>query len=505
MKRYYFLIVMLMSMVTACSDWIEENDFTYAIATSTFYNTPDEANAAVMAPLNTMRSIFNSNYFTTLEGCTEYCYTKGVYQAYGRNYVGVTDNTHFTRCDANWQNFYVAILQCNLAIQKIPDANAMTDNEKAAYVGELRFLRALCYFHIVRRWASVPLRTEENMEEIDLAKTPVNEIYNFIVNDLKYAVDNCPNTPRLIGTPAKNAAKALLAEVYMYTQDYASARNLAAEVIDSKAHSLVQVSVTRDFDKLFGYDLATSTEEMFYIKTSRTDERTWSYISFTAHPQYEIEPGQRMLNGFGYFTHYSNLGNELIANWDQNDLRYDLNVGFYEFGVDAYGPNTTLFIKFWDPLVSGDGANVSIPLIRYADVLITYYEATARVAGAPTEESIEMLNRLRRRGYGFNSDVANPAIDYKLSDYNTMDSFIDLLIQEERYERMNEAKHWDLIVRLGKANELVGKYFRYDGITYNVANTINDKHYLWKIPDSEFNYNKALDPRVDQNPGYAQQ
>ena len=116
----------------------------------------------------------------------------------------------------------------------------------------------------------------------------------------------------------------------------------------------------------------------------------------------------------------------------------------------------------------------------------------------PTQESIEYLNKLRRRAYGLNPDSPDESVDYKLSDYNDMDKFIDLLIKEETYERMNEAKHWDFIVRLGKAQELVGKYQKVNG-DYT---TISKKHYLWKIPDAEFNYNKALDQKVDQNPGY---
>lgn len=254
----------------------------------------------------------------------------------------------------------------------------------------------------------------------------------------------------------------------------------------------------RDFDKVFGYDLTTSTEEVFYIKTSRTDGKTWSYLSYTSHPKFEIEPGKLMLNGNGYFTHYTDLRNKVIENWDENDFRYDLNVGFYIFGEDAYGSYTCLLTKYWDPLAQGSGANVSIPLIRYSDVLITYAEATARVNNNPTQESIEYLNKLRRRAYGLNPDSPDESVDYKLSDYNDMDKFIDLLIKEETYERMNEAKHWDFIVRLGKAQELVGRYQKVNG-DYT---TISEKHYLWKIPDAEFNYNKALDQKVDQNPGY---
>ncbi len=492
------LVTTLSAVLTSCYESLNEADYTYAIGTSNFYNTPDEANAAVMAPLNYMRSSYNANWFSTLEINTEYGYSKGVYTGYSPRYEGLINATHINRIASNWDNIYRSILYCNIAINRLPEANAMTKKEIDAYIGELKFLRALNYFHLVRNWGGVPLRTDENMETWDLAKSTVNEIYDFIVQDLLFAVDNVPATPRLIGTPGVNAAKSLLAEVYMYTENYQEAKRLSSEVINSKAYSLVPVTSSRDFDKVFGYDLVTSTEEVFYIKTSRTDGKTWDYLSFTSHPQYEVEPGKRMLNGNGYYTHYTDLRNKVIAEWDQNDLRYNLNLGFYVFGADAYGEYTCLFTKFWDPLAQGNGANVSIPLIRYSDVLITFAEASARVNNAPTNESIEALNKLRRRAYGFKPEEANPEIDYKLSDYSTMDEFIDLLIREERYERMNEAKHWNFIVRLGKAQELVGAYLKVNG----EYTEIKQKHYLWKIPDAEFNYNKALDQKVDQNPGY---
>lgn len=489
-------ISLAVSALSSCEKMLDETDYTYSISSTSFYNTTKEANAAVMAPLDIMRGAYDANWFSTLEINTEYCYPKGVYSGY--NYSGVINGTHDTRLLANWTAIFKAILFCNTAIEKLPQANAMNEQEITLYMAELRFLRAINYFNIVRHWGSVPLRTDKNLTEWDLPKSPVSDIYTFITDDLKYAVQNCADVPRISGTPGKNAAKALLAEVYMYTENYAEAKNLAGEVISSNSYSLVPVSSARDFDKVFGYDLVTSSEEVFYIKTSRTDGKTWNYLSFTAHPQYQVEPGKRMLNGFGYFTHFTDLRNKLISTWDQDDFRYARNIGFYVFGADAYGSFTCLLTKYWDPNSSDGGANVGIPLIRYTDVLITYAEASARVAGAPTEESIEMINKIRRRGYGSDPVTANATLDYKLADYSTINDFIDLLIKEERYERFNEGKHWDFIVRLDKAQELVGEYFNVSG-TYT---EITPKHYLWKIPDSEFNYNKALDQSTDQNPGY---
>ncbi len=500
MKKIVLLSIFALSLLclSSCYGSLDEADYTYALATSNFYNTTSEANAAVMAPLNMMRGAYDANWFATLEINTEYCYSKGVYTGYSPRYEGLVNATHITRIGSNWTNIYKAILYCNIAIDRLPYANAMTGQEINAFIGELRFLRAFNYFNLVRHWGAVPLRTEENMEIWDLKKSSVEDIYEFIIEDLSFAAKNCPSTSRMIGTPNLYAAKALLSEVYMYIGDYANSKQLAGEVISSGIYALVTVGQPRDFDKVFGYDLTTSTEEVFYIKTSRTDGKTWSYLSYTSHPKFEIEPGKLMLNGNGYFTHYTDLRNKVIENWDKNDFRHDLNVGFYIFGEDAYGSHTCLLTKYWDPLAQGSGANVSIPLIRYSDVLITYAEATARVNNNPTGESIEYLNKLRRRAYGLNPDSPDESVDYKLSDYNDMDQFIDLLIKEETYERMNEAKHWDFIVRLGKAQELVGKYQNVDG-DYTA---ISEKHYLWKIPDAEFNYNKALDQKVDQNPGY---
>lgn len=493
-----FLGVCLSFPFTACDDCLNESDYTYSISSETFYRTPEEANAAVLAPLSAMRSTYNANWFATLEINTEYCYGKGVYDNYD-NYDGFQNTTHINRSADNWKNMYKAIMYCNTAILKIPESDILTESEKNMYLGELRFLRAFNYFNLAKHWGGVPLRTEHNISTWDIPKSTKDEIYKFVIEDLKFALEFCPEKQRYIATPCKNAVKSLLADVYMYTQDYESAMNLSKEVINSGSYSLVTIQKSRDFDKVFGYDLITSSEEIFYIKTSRIDNKTWDYVSYTSHPKYEIEPGKLMLNGNGYYTHYTDLRNPIISTWDKKDLRYDLNVAFYVFGADAFGEYTCLLTKYWDPNSQGGGANVSIPLIRYTDVLLTFAEASARVANAPTEESMEILNQIRRRGYGFDPRVSNPEIDYKLSDYNSLDKFIDLLIKEETYERFNEGKHWDFVVRLGKAQELVGK-------NWNVLDgswtEIKERHYLWKIPDSEFNYNKAMDQSKDQNPGY---
>lgn len=495
MRKLLFFLGTSMCLLQSCTHELDEADYTYANTVDNFYNTPEEANASVMAVLESMRQAYDANWFTLLEANTEYVYAKGIYTGYD-SYKGFVNSGQITRSEVNWSNIYRAILLSNVAIDKLPAGKELSEEQKNKFIAELRFLRAYNYFSLVKHWGGVILRTDKNLDEWDLPKSTKEEIYAFIVEDLIFAVANLPLDARIGGTPDQLTAKALYAEVALFLQQYDLALQLSTEVVESGKYSLVSITKSLDFDKVFGFDLPRSTEEMFYIKTSRTDNKTWSYLSYTSHPKYKIND-ELMLNGFGYFTHYTDLKNELIKNWDANDFRLDRNVGFYVFGADTYGDSTCLLTKYRDPHASGGGANVNIPLIRYTDVLFTYAESLARV-NADFSKSVEVLNQIKRRAYGKPIHSAHPTIDYDATTINSFDAFVDVLIQEEMYERFNEGKHWDFIVRLGKAEERIGKYKSRKG----EHTAIDPIHYLWKIPDTEFNYNKKLDQVKDQNPGY---
>ena len=70
---------------------------------------------------------------------------------------------------------------------------------------------------------------------------------------------------------------------------------------------------------------------------------------------------------------------------------------------------------------------------------------------------------------------------------------LDLVLKERAYEFIFEGKRWYNLKRTGKTAAVI-----------NAAKwiTIAEKYFLWPIPVSELNINKALDPAKDQNPGY---
>ena len=309
-------------------------------------------------------------------------------------------------------------------------------------------------------------------------------MYDLIVQDLLAAEAGLPDVARLVGAPSKWSAKTLLTDVYMNLSNYTEAKKKSLEVIQSNKYALVNVTVAADFDKIFGADVITTSEEIFYLKFSRTPSS-----QVNTYPQYMHYPGSGYYPPGGFYTFYSDTElNPVVKAWDKNDLRYSFNWYSQTFGL---GPTTILNKKFSDKTTTTGGGN-DFPLYRYADVLLYYAESEARVNNGPTADAMEKLNMVHRRAYGKNPATAS-TVDFQLADYPTLQSFIDLVVKERGYETVAEGKRWFDLKRLGIAKQV---------IQAAKGKTMENKHLLWPIPTIEYNYNKAINPATDQNPGY---
>lgn len=482
MKCIFKLSALGLLFLASCSKMLDESPQT--IAAENFYKTPVEIESGLNAIYETVRYLSTFGGFYTLqhEINTEYMYGRGSFSPMN-TYQGL-DNTNIGRITDTWNNFYKGIRNANLIIQKAPFAN-ITDAEKLRYIGEARFLRGLYYFHLVRNWAGVPLHTEHNMDSINLKKSGPQEIYELIESDLLYAEANLTDNPRLVGTPSKWAAKTVLTELFLTLEKYDLARKAAWEVIQSNKYSLVGVSVADDFEKIFGRDANNTSEEIFYFKySSKVSGQGYQYLAYLhATKTTNFPPG-------GFATIYSDSLNPFLRDWDRNDLRYRFT--WYPSNINVT-PTTVLCKKFSDRQATVQSGNNDYPLYRYADLLLFYAEAEARVNNGATADAVEKLNMVRRRAYGKPATTADPLIDIKLTDYPDADAFIKRVVLERGYETVGEGKHWFDLKRLGIAQQVIKEV---EGLT------MAEKHLLWPIPPREFNGNTALHPTLDQNPGY---
>jgi starch-binding outer membrane protein, SusD/RagB family len=475
-KIYYLLLAGIFFINPACEDILEEKPM--AIAAETFYNTAEEIESALYGAYSQFSlGAFRRNYLCVNLSQVDYGVGRGSYSSTS-NFQGL-DPTNIGRTNGMWAAFYRSIRDVNIIIERAANASEINETRLAELLAEARFIRAYNYFQLVLNWGAVPLRTEENISDPDLPRTPVIEIYAQIVSDLQYAESNLPDVQAMAGRASKMVAKTVLADVYLNMGEWTEAKQKALEVINSGKYQLVPVSKPDDFYKIFGPDIVSTPEEIFYLKYNSEISESFVVMLHKSNRDY--------FYGNGAYAAYvpDSTQNKTIVEWDMNDLRRRFNLYNDNIGV---GSRTLLYKKFIRPDVSLDP---DYPIYRYADLLTIYAEADCMANGGPTPDGMEKLNMVHRRGYGYDPTQPSP-VDFVAADYNE-DTFIDLVLKERLYELFSEHKRFYDLKRTGKLKEVIKDVKGID---------VADKHLLWPIPNSEYNYNKAIDEVNDQNPGY---
>jgi hypothetical protein len=140
-----------------------------------------------------------------------------------------------------WSSPYKFIYLANICIENGTGSSPLSDATKAQLTGESKFLRAFCYFQLVRLYGDVPLvLTTDYQSNASMPRAPQAQVTAQIISDLKDAKsllgNDYPGTESVRAN--KWAASALLARVYLYQKDWADAESEANGVIQSGMYTL---------------------------------------------------------------------------------------------------------------------------------------------------------------------------------------------------------------------------------------------------------------------------
>lgn len=133
---------------------------------------------------------------------------------------------------------------------------------------EARFIRAFHYFEARLLYGDYLPILKEDTEDVKAVSNVNAEgaILNFIVEDLKFAWENLPETQAQVGRPTKYAAMALAAKAYLQDLKYAEAKPLLDNIINSGKYELMPRFIQN-------YEIATNNnkESIFEIQNSVND------------------------------------------------------------------------------------------------------------------------------------------------------------------------------------------------------------------------------------------
>lgn len=389
-----------------------------------------------------------------------------------RDFNGISTNGNVSGV---WQQHYRVITRANDVIANVSgvvDAG-FTDAERAQFVGEAKFLRALAYFQLVNLYAQpfqvsngtnlgVPIVTEPFTGTVEFpARATVNEVHSLIKADLADAIASLPatySTPIFTrGRATRGAAQALLSRVHLYRGEWADAATQSKAVLDATA--VYSLAATHAF-----WSSKNTTEEVFTIQNSAIDNgRTGSGGWASWH-----RPAANGGRGDCKFSP------ELIAAYGQEagDLRFALRSA----GTGADNNPAQFSTKWSDAVTNADNS----PVIRTTEVVLNYVEAKAEADNAVSQELIDRMNALRTR-------AGLPT--WTLTTFADKTAFVNAVLNERRKELAFEGhRRMDLLRR---------------GQNLRAANTnaaFGAPKTILPIPQREIDNNPSL--AGQQNPGY---
>lgn len=160
-----------------------------------------------------------------------------LYQSEGWTFSGMRrDNVAFVNGTVNsttgvigsiFKDIYTGIHRANDAIANIPTKSPISDEEKASYIAEAKFLRAYYYSRLNMLFKGVPVYLEPiALNDMTKGRETEDKVWEIVINDLTDAI-NEPNFPDRYkakdtnyGRATKGAAYALRGKVYLYTKQY---------------------------------------------------------------------------------------------------------------------------------------------------------------------------------------------------------------------------------------------------------------------------------------------
>jgi starch-binding outer membrane protein, SusD/RagB family len=225
------IVLFIFLLVTSCEKTLEEYNPSGTTAEA-IYTTPEGFESLVNAAYSFQRWWYGKEegYNLTEMGTDIWMSAAGDVWPDLTQYVNLQGTNSALRDE--WNALYAAVNLCNAGISRIGDAG-LTSAKQSQLAGELRFLRAFYYWHIVETWGGVHFSLDETKGILTTAnKTPVETFYKQIIEDLQFAVANLANTTTNYGRVTKPAAMSFLSRIYLTRGMNAEANVLARSVIN---------------------------------------------------------------------------------------------------------------------------------------------------------------------------------------------------------------------------------------------------------------------------------
>ncbi|MEO9804087.1 MAG: RagB/SusD family nutrient uptake outer membrane protein [Reichenbachiella sp.] len=480
------LIIMLaVHVITSCSDEIDLAPISDPSAAN-FYRNASDMEAAVAGAYDALQTIgqYAHSYPFLMEVRSDNSYEPDIGGSGGIFYrIDVFDlNPGNSVLENAWRDGYAGIQRANIVLNRIDAIEDMTAATKSIRTGEMKFLRALTYFNLVRIFGDVPLVLEEITDpnaSFAAGRTASTQIYSQIVQDLTDAVAALPATQSETGRATQGAANTLLGKVHL------TFGNTSEAITALRAVS--------------GYSLETNYSDVFGVTNENNGESIFE-VQFTAGSGSAIE-ANGLGNGEGEGSPFPNLfapvggsnligggqtlsnnaaTQELFDSYDVTDARRDVNIG--NFSGALYPA------KLLGTAVGDLDSDVNSIVLRYADVVLMLAEALNDQGYVANGEAFGLINQVRNRA---------GLADLTSATVTDQAAFALAVENERRWELAFENHRWLDLVRTGRAETVMNAHGAVQAAPNNFS--MSAHQLIYPVPQREIDTNPDV---IGQNTGY---
>lgn len=359
-----------------------------------------------------------------------------------------------------WDKSYENIYTYNKIINEVENAtivNGYDQGDRAVIRAEALVGRAYEYWLLVNTFGKqynaasassdlgVPIVTQADVSQETPARSTIEELYAFILNDVSEAIPDLPDFSKSTIRFSKGAAYGFLARYYLFMGNYEKARENAINALEEKSY-------LADYNN--PNEVQTASEAESYV------QRFYQYFA-------------------GYVSGF--LSDEMQNLFESDDARFTNQ--FRQYAYFDYEQGRPIFTDNFLPLYLEVSHAVGVP-----EMYLIRAECNARLENGVSSEVIDDLNTLREKRF----PMYQPLSETDFADKSELFSFV---LEERRREMVRTGIRYFDLKRLNLEPEFQKTLTHtVDGVDYTLAPNANN--YVFPIPQNVLNFN----PSMPQNP-----
>ncbi|WP_298778932.1 RagB/SusD family nutrient uptake outer membrane protein [uncultured Polaribacter sp.] len=483
-----FIFITSLLVLGACSDDYLDNSRIYAEDSESYFNSETDYYNALIGAYDPLQSTFVNVLLGEIASNNTLCGGESATDVPG--YQQIDDMIH-TPVNDDLQNLWGWMFGGVNRAAYIIEFQDKTDFEgKEIIIAEARFLRAYYNFELVKWFGDIPIKPEGRFvfgDEKSIPRSPKEDVYSLIEEDLEYAVANLTYTAPEIGRATKGSAQALLGKVYLFQDKFDEAATVLENVITNGPYVL-----ETDYDTIFEFAGENGTGSVFEVQYTDVQGASFECLQCSEGNVAVGFQGVRGYNGDLFTSGFSfNVPTqEVVDEFEDGDNRKDVAIldieawaastgAEYTTGYEHTGYFNRKYLPRKRSATAAGDLNITNPnnyrAIRYADVLLMAAEAYNRRSNPDDDKAKTYLNMVRERAFG--------NADNNITTTGT--NLTAAIYKERRVELVGEGHHFFDLVRTGRGTQISG---------FTVG-----KHEVFPIPLEEIQFSQG---NWSQNQGY---